>query len=94
MSKKLTFQCADHIPFFNEGTFPLKGSHKNSSINLNFVLVDMNSKCYLLKLVECKMYPLTSAYHRVCSLLSFLMGDRRDNTEENIVKSYISLMLK
>lgn len=34
--KKFAFQCADHIPFLNEGTFPLKGSHKNSNYNFNF----------------------------------------------------------
>lgn len=86
MPKKFTFQCADHIPFLNEGTFPLKGSHKNSTINLNFFLVGKN-----LKLVECKMYRLISAYNRVQSLLSFLMQDRRDNTEQRLLKTYVFL---
>ena len=39
MPKKFTFQCADHIPSLNDGTFPLRGSHKNSTVKLMFLLV-------------------------------------------------------
>lgn len=74
MPKKFTFQSADHIPFLNEGTFPLKSSHKNSTINLNFFLVGWNSKYYLLKLLECKIYQLIFACNKSPFFITFFSG--------------------
>lgn len=85
MPKKFTFQHADHIPFLNEGTFPHKHSHKNSTINFFF----FSGGQELLKLVKCKMHQLVSACNRVHSLLFFLMEDRRDNTQQRILQAYI-----